>query len=86
VVGVPSAVGEEDIALYYVPRADGSNCSPQALDAWCREALSDFMVPRYYCAVDEFPKTETQRIQKGILHDQIKLRGAYDAERKETRP
>ena len=85
VVGVPSEVGEEDIALYYVPRDPAGN-SPAVLEAWCRRELSDFMVPRYYCAVDGFPKTETQRIQKGILHDQVRLRGAWDAERKEHRP
>ena len=84
VIGVPSELGEEDIALYYVPR-DAHGTTPQAVERWCRHALSDFMVPRYYCAVSEFPKTETQRIQKGILHHQIQLRGAYDAERKETR-
>ena len=84
VVGVASEFGEEDIALYYVPRAgDGDG---HAVEAWCRREMSDFMVPRYYCAVTEFPKTETQRIQKGILHDQVRLRGAYDAERKDTTP
>ena len=85
VVGVPSELGEEDIALYYVLR-EGKGTKAQEIEAWCRKALSDFMVPRYYCGVPEFPKTETQRIQKGILHDQIKLHGAYDAEIKETRP
>lgn len=82
VVGVDSELGEQDIALYYVEREPG-RLTAQTLEAWCREQLGDFMVPRYFCAVSEFPKTETQRIQKGILHDQVKLRGAYDAERKE---
>jgi len=83
VVGVDAELGEQDIALYYVEREPG-RLQSQALATWCRERLGDFMVPRYFCAVSEFPKTETQRIQKGILHDQIRLRGAYDAERKET--
>ena len=85
VVGVDAELGEQDIALYYVERSPGRIAS-QALEAWCREQLSDFMVPRYFCAVANFPKTETQRVQKGILHDQVRLRGAYDAERKEMRP
>jgi len=83
VVGVPSELGEEDIALYYVPH-EGEGNTPQAIERWCRQEMSDFMVPRHYCAVQEFPKTETQRIQKGILHDQVRLRGAYDAERKDA--
>jgi crotonobetaine/carnitine-CoA ligase len=82
VVGVDSELGEQDIALYYVEREAG-RVESRALEAWCRTQLGDFMVPRYYCAVGEFPKTETQRVQKGILHDQVKLQGAYDAERKE---
>jgi crotonobetaine/carnitine-CoA ligase len=85
VVGVDAELGEQDIALYYVERSPGRIAS-QALEAWCREQLSDFVVPRYFCAVANFPKTETQRVQKGILHDQVRLRGAYDAERKEMRP
>lgn len=84
VVGVDSELGEQDIALYYVERVP-KRISSQSLAAWCREQLSDFMVPRYYCSVDEFPKTETQRVQKGILHDQVRLDGAYDAERKEMK-
>ena len=83
VVGVDAELGEQDIALYYVEREPG-RLQSQALADWCRKQLGDFMVPRYFCAVSEFPKTETQRIQKGILHDQMRLRGAYDAERKET--
>lgn len=85
VVGVDAELGEQDIALYYVERKPG-RIAPQALEAWCREHLGDFMVPRYFCAVTEVPKTETQRVQKGMLHDQVRLRGAYDAERKEMRP
>ena len=83
VVGVSAELGEQDIALYYVAR-ESQQASPEALEAWCREHMGDFMVPRYFCAVAEFPKTETQRIQKGILHDQVRLRGAYDAESKEV--
>lgn len=84
VVGVDSDLGEQDVALYYVERQPG-RLAHAALEAWCREQMGDFMVPRYYCSVPEFPKTETQRVQKGILHDQVKLRGAYDAERQEIK-
>jgi crotonobetaine/carnitine-CoA ligase len=85
VVGVDAELGEQDIALYYVEREPG-RAPPRLLAAWCRERLGDFMVPRFFCPVDEFPKTETQRVQKGILHSQTQLRGAYDAQRKEMSP
>lgn len=82
VVGVDSELGEQDLALYYIERSPGA-LPGAGLERWCRAKLSDFMVPRYYVAVREFPKTETQRVQKGVLHSEVRLRGAYDAERKE---
>lgn len=85
VVGVDSDLGEQDIALYYVARARDA-VSPAELHAWCCNNLSDFMVPRYYCAVDEVPKTETQRVQKGLLHARVRLHAAWDAERKVVLP
>lgn len=84
IVGVDAEVGEQDLALYYVTR-DAGAISAVHLEQWCRENLSDFMVPRYYVPVRDFPKTETQRVQKGILHDQVRLGGGYDAQRKEYR-
>jgi crotonobetaine/carnitine-CoA ligase len=82
IVGVDAELGEQDLALYYVAR-DAGAVSAVHLEQWCRKNLSDFMVPRYYVPVGDFPKTETQRVQKGILHDQVRLGGGYDAERKE---
>lgn len=82
IVGVDAELGEQDLALYYVAR-DAGDVSAVHLEQWCRNNLSDFMVPRYYVPVRDFPKTETQRVQKGILHDQVRLGGGYDAERKE---
>jgi crotonobetaine/carnitine-CoA ligase len=81
VVGIDAEIGEQDIALYYVEREPG-RLAPERLEAWCRERLGDFMVPRFFCPVAEFPKTETQRVQKGILHSQTQLRGAYDAQKR----
>ena len=82
VVGVDSELGEQDLALYYVERAAGAVPGP-GLEGWCRSNLSDFMVPRYYVPVREFPKTETQRVQKGLLHSEVRLAGGYDADTKE---
>jgi crotonobetaine/carnitine-CoA ligase len=82
VVGIDAELGEQDLALYYVER-DAGAIPAVRLAQWCRKNLSDFMVPRYYVPVRDFPKTETQRVQKGILHDQVRLGGGYDAERRE---
>jgi crotonobetaine/carnitine-CoA ligase len=78
VVGVASELAEQDVALYYV-RRPGQAVEPVELAGWCRDHLSDFMVPRYYREVGAFPKTPTERIQKGSLAD-VRLLAAYDAE------
>jgi carnitine-CoA ligase len=78
VVGVASELAEQDVALYYVRRPDHA-VAPSALADWCRARLSDFMVPRYYREVATFPKTATERIQKGALVD-LALLSAFDAE------
>lgn len=78
VVGIEAELGEQDIALYYVSRSTGIDAA--AMHQWCLAHLSDFMVPRYYCPVATFPKTETQRVQKGLLHAEVRLLGAYDAQ------
>lgn len=65
VVGVPSEIpgGEDDIALF-VSATVGAHFDFDDLASFCRSRLPRFMVPRYYGVVDEFPRTETQRIQK----------------------
>lgn len=65
-IGVPSEVGEEDVALYYVTRA-GATVTVTELRRWATERLGAFMRPRHYVAVAALPKTQTQRVQKAAL-------------------
>lgn len=76
-VGVPSDLTEEDIALFYVRQPDAA-LTPKQLRAWASKHLGGFMRPRYYVAVDELPKTQTQRVRKADLRERG-LAGAYDA-------
>lgn len=68
VIGVPSPLGEQDVAVFYV----SDSASP---DIWhtirdrCIELLPDFMVPRYYMALDELPRNQSQRVLKNELAD-----------------
>ena len=66
VVGVPGAVGEEDIKLFVKPRQGAVIDSDTVFD-WCAEHLADYQVPRYLAVVDGFEKTGTQRIRKETL-------------------
>lgn len=65
-IGVPSEVGEEDVALYFVPRA-GETVTVAELRRWAAERLGAFMRPRHYVAMPALPKTQTQRVQKAAL-------------------
>ncbi len=64
--GVPSDLGEDDVMVVVVPR-EGATVDPGDLVAFCAERMAPFMVPRYVEVRDALPKTETHRVQKGVL-------------------
>lgn len=66
--GVPSDIpgGEEEVALV-VTAMIGTRLDLTDLVSFCRSRLPRFMMPRYYEIIDDFPRTETQRIQKAEL-------------------
>jgi fatty-acyl-CoA synthase len=66
VVGVPDRVMGELPLAYVVPSAPGSVEVP-ALQAWCRERLSNYKVPRSFVLVESLPVTATGKVQKHEL-------------------
>jgi crotonobetaine/carnitine-CoA ligase len=66
VIGVPSALGEEEIKLFVKP-VESARIDPAGVFRWCEERLSAFQVPLYLAVVDGFEKTGTQRIRKETL-------------------
>jgi crotonobetaine/carnitine-CoA ligase len=68
VIGVPSALTEEDVAAFVVPRADRPLDAGMIVD-WCTARLAPFKVPKYVWIVGSLPKTETQRIEKHRLRE-----------------
>ncbi|HZZ95888.1 MAG TPA: AMP-binding protein [Jatrophihabitantaceae bacterium] len=64
VVGVPSDLSEEEIKAFVVTSATADF---GALQAWARERLSKFKVPRYWQQLDALPRTPTQRVAKHRL-------------------
>jgi carnitine-CoA ligase len=68
VVGVASALSEDEIKAVVVPR-DGVDIEPEELTAFLVERMPYFMVPRYLQFVSELPKTPTLKIQKHLLRD-----------------
>jgi crotonobetaine/carnitine-CoA ligase len=66
VVGVPSALGEEEIVAYVVA-APGASVDVEALREWTRARLADFKVPAQIHVRDALPRTATERIAKHLL-------------------
>ena len=80
-VGVPSALGEEEILVVVVPKPGESLAPPDVLE-WCRERLAPMKVPRFVLLADSLPHTPSHRVAKHILKsDQSLAARAFDAER-----
>lgn len=67
-----SVVGLPDERLGQVPAAavrlaDGVTLEQAELEAWAREQLADYKVPKRYIAVDDLPRTGTNKVQKDEL-------------------
>jgi malonyl-CoA/methylmalonyl-CoA synthetase len=66
VVGVTDTLRGEIPVAFVVPHAL-SAMSGAELDAYCRERLASFKVPRQFVAVDALPRTALGKVQKGEL-------------------
>jgi acyl-coenzyme A synthetase/AMP-(fatty) acid ligase len=63
VVGVPDdRLGEVPGAV--VRLAAGASLESAGLDTWAAEHLADYKVPKRWLAVDELPRTGTNKVQK----------------------
>ncbi|QYJ03521.1 AMP-binding protein [Nocardioides panacisoli] len=78
-IGVPSDVGEEDVALLVVPSAHGRP-EPSELRSFMASDLPRYALPRYVEVVEELPKTPSERIAKGLVRERGLSRAAWDAE------
>jgi fatty-acyl-CoA synthase len=63
VVGVPDRrLGE--VGYAYVELHEGAQVEAEALQAYCRESIASYKVPRYVQFVREWPLTGSQKIRK----------------------
>jgi long-chain acyl-CoA synthetase len=68
VVGMPDAVKGE-IARAFVVRRPGARPTGDELDAYCRQHLAGYKVPRGWAFVDELPKSASGKILKRVLRE-----------------
>jgi fatty-acyl-CoA synthase len=76
VIGVPDDVFGEVAAAYIIPR-EGETIDPQEIVDYCIGEIANFKVPRYVEIVDEFPMTQSGKVQKFRLREIA--RGKLDA-------
>jgi fatty-acyl-CoA synthase len=78
VFGVPDVkMGEEVCA--WVQLHPGETLTAEELQAFCRDQITHFKVPRHIRFVDEFPMTVTGKIQKFIMREQMQAELAQSA-------
>jgi long-chain acyl-CoA synthetase len=75
VVGYPDDYYGEEVAAIIVL---GDSTTAETLDAWARERLASYKVPRYYAFADALPQSRSGKTLKRRLRDQL-VAGAIGA-------
>lgn len=70
VIGVPHPHWSEAVCALVVLKP-GTECTPEALTAHCRQLLGSFEVPKAIKIIDALPMTATGKVQKQILRKQF---------------
>ncbi|AMQ21386.1 long-chain-fatty-acid--CoA ligase [Geobacillus sp. JS12] len=79
VIGVPDPYRGETVKAFVVIKP-GETCSEQELDAFMRERLAAYKVPRLYEFRDELPKTAVGKILRRVLVEEEKKKLDKSAE------
>jgi len=75
--GVPADMGEEEVMVAVVPVSGSRLTAEDVIDA-CRGRLAYYAIPRFIDLVDELPKTDTQRVQYGVLTARGRTKTTWD--------
>ena len=70
VFGVPDPKFGEELCAWIKPRA-GETLSAEEVQAFCRDQIANYKVPRIIRFVDEFPMTVTGKMQKFIMRERM---------------
>lgn len=67
VVGVPDRQWGEVGCAYLLPRPEQDLPTDEELIAFCKQRLAAYKVPKYFVAVEDFPRTPAGKVQKHFL-------------------
>jgi crotonobetaine/carnitine-CoA ligase len=78
VYAVPSEMSEDEI-MAAIKLLDGATLSAPEIREFLIDKLAKYAIPRYIRFVEEFPKTTSHRIIKGVLEKEGVTAGTFDA-------
>ncbi len=70
VIGLPDPEWGESVAAC-IRLADPGQPAPAELEAFCRQRMAGFKVPRQWHVMESFPQTASGKIQKFVLRDML---------------
>ncbi|MBV9975822.1 MAG: AMP-binding protein [Hyphomicrobiales bacterium] len=70
VVGVPDARFGEELCAW-VKLKPGEAAAAEEIQAFCKNQIAHYKIPRYFRFVDEFPMTVTGKVQKFIIRERM---------------
>ena len=61
-----------EVPVAFLVLRAGRSVAPEALDAYCRERLANFKVPRRFIVVDDMPRSNAvNRVSKARLREML---------------
>ncbi|WP_026369988.1 long-chain-fatty-acid--CoA ligase [Kallotenue papyrolyticum] len=83
VAGVPDPKRGETVKAFIVLKP-GESCTPEEIEAFCRERLAPYKVPRLIEFRQELPKTQVGKVLRRVLVDEHLARQASEAPAREA--
>jgi len=75
----------DEVAVAYIIPREGVTIDPQEIIDYCAGEIASFKVPRYIGIADEFPMTQSGKIQKFRLREMLS-KAIEDGRLRELKP
>ncbi|WP_298727661.1 long-chain fatty acid--CoA ligase [uncultured Ferrovibrio sp.] len=76
IIAAPDAHRGETVKAVIVPKDDATDLTPESIQAWCRERMAAYKVPRIITFADSLPKSGSGKILWRVLQDEERRKAA----------
>jgi fatty-acyl-CoA synthase len=80
IIAAPDAHRGETVKAVIVPKADAQGLNAETIQAWCRERMAAYKVPRIISFAEALPKSATGKILWRVLQDEERSKAASAAD------